>query len=220
MAKPYHHLTYDKRCQIYALKQSGKSGRAIALQLGVSPSTIIREFSRNIGVRGYRYKQAHSKAECRRSAASGVARVMTPARIMRIEGLLSGCQWSPEQIAAVIRMSDGVTLCHETIYRHVWRDKKRGGLLYRHLRQRGKKRNKRGHLHAGRGVIPQRRDISERPVIVDEKSRIGDWELDSIIGAKHRGSIVSMVERRSKLVRLALLERPTSDATSRAIIVL
>ena len=217
MALPYHHLTNDLRCQIYAHKQSGKSQRAIAAMLGVHQSTLSRELSRNSGGRGYRYKQAQSKAQARRSAASGVIRVMTPQRIARIEGLLSGCQWSPEQIAAVIRNSDGINLCHETIYRHIWRDKKRGGSLYRHLRRRGKKRNKRSGLHAGRGMIPQRRDIVERPAIVDAKTRLGDWELDSIIGAKHRGSIVSMVERTSKLVRLALLNRPTSEATSNAI---
>ncbi len=216
--KRYHHLTYDQRCQIYALKQSGKSGRLIALQLGISQSTVCRELLRNVGARGYRYKQAHVKASTRRSIASRVVRVMTAERIAHITHLLSDYQWSPEQIAAMIRKSDGINLCHESIYRHVWRDKRLGGTLYVNLRQRGKKRNKRGSANAGRGLIPNRRDISERPVIVDEKSRLGDWELDSIIGAKHRGSIVSMVERTSKLVRLELLERPTAQATQAAIV--
>ena len=86
------------------------------------------------------------------------------------------------------------------------------------LRQQGKKRNKRKSKNAGRGLIPNRIDIADRPKIVDEKQRIGDWELDSIIGAKHIGAITSMVERKSKLIRLALLKSSTSEATSEAII--
>lgn len=191
---------------------------AIARQLGVSQSTISREVSRNRGLRGYRYKQAHRKALLRRHRASVMARVMTAQRLDRIRHLLTHEQWSPQQIAAVMRGQEGIKLCHETIYRHVWQDKKHGGTLYTHLRQRGKKRNKRGSKQAGRGLIPHRRDISERPLIVDEKSRLGDWEVDSIIGAKHRGSLVTMVERVSKLVRIVLLKRPTAIATKEAII--
>jgi transposase, IS30 family len=218
MSTTYTHLTYELRCQIYALKQSGKSQSAIARQLGVSQSTISRELCRNKGGRGYRYKQAHRKATHRRHLASVGARAMTAHRLARIQHLLCHEQWSPEQIAAHIRASDGVRLCHETIYRHIWHDKKHGGTLYTHLRQRGKKRNKRGNANAGRGLIPHRRDISERPAIVAEKVRVGDWEVDSIIGSKHRGSLVTMVERVSKLVRIVLLDRPTAHATKDAMI--
>jgi IS30 family transposase len=218
MSKTYTHLTYALRCQIYALKQSGKSQVAIAQQLGVSQSTISRELSRNRGMRGYRYKQAHRLATFRRHHASNVRRVLTAKRLEQVAYLLRHEQWSPEQIAAHIRASEGIKLCHETIYRHVWQDKKRGGTLYQHLRQRGKKRHKRASTQAGRGLIPHRRDIGERPEIVAEKSRIGDWEVDSIIGAKHRGSLVTMVDRVSKLVRIVLLKRPTAEATKDAII--
>lgn len=218
MSTTYTHLTYDVRCQIYALKQSGKSQSAIARQLGVSQSTISRELSRNKGGRGYRYKQAHAKATLRRHRASVVARVMTASRLDCIRYWLTHEQWSPQQIAAMIRNKDKVSICHETIYRYIWRDKKQGGTLYQHLRQRGKKRHKRGNAHAGRGLIPNRRDISERPQIVAGKSRVGDWEVDSIIGANHRGSLVTMVERVSKLVRIVLLKRPTAQATKEAII--
>lgn len=218
MSTTYTHLTYDIRCQIYALKQSGKSQMCISHQLKVSQSTISRELSRNKGGKGYRYKQAHRKATTRRHRASGVARVMTARRLDCIRYWLTHEQWSPQQIAAHIRRTDNISLCHETIYRYIWHDKKRGGTLYQHLRQRGKKRNKRGSHHAGRGLIPHRRDISERPQIVEAKTRLGDWEVDSIIGAKHRGSLVTMVERVSKVVRIVLLKRPTAEATKDAII--
>ena len=86
------------------------------------------------------------------------------------------------------------------------------------LRQRGKKRNKRGAATAGRGLIPGRIDIAQRPAIVDAKSRLGDWELDSIIGAKHRGAITNMVERKTKLTILELLDGPASEAIKEGII--
>ena len=78
------------------------------------------------------------------------------------------------------------------------------------LRQRGKKY---GAAKAGRGLIPGRIDIAHRPAIVDIKSRLGDWELDSIIGAKYRGAIANMVERKTALTILVLLDGPTSEAT-------
>ena len=86
------------------------------------------------------------------------------------------------------------------------------------LLQRGKKRNKRGPATAGWGLIPSRIDITHRPAIVGAKSRLGDWELDSIIGAKYRGAITSMVERETKLTILVLLDGRTSEATKEGII--
>ena len=86
-----------------------------------------------------------------------------------------------------------------------------GGTLYLNLWQRGKNSNKRGAVTAGRGLIPGCIDIEHRHVIVDAKSRLGDWELDSIIDAKHRGAITSMAKRKSKLTILVLLDGPTSE---------
>ena len=113
MSKTYTHLTYALRCQIYGLKQSGKSQVAIAQQLGVSQSRISRELSRNRGMRGYRYKQAHRLATFRRHHASNVRRVLTAKRLEQVAYLLRHEQWSPEQIAADIRASEGIKLCHE-----------------------------------------------------------------------------------------------------------
>ena len=87
------------------------------------------------------------------------------------------------------------------------------GTLYLNLWQRGKNSNKRGAVTAGRGLIPGCIDIEHRHVIVDAKSRLGDWELDSIIDAKHRGAITSMAERKSKLSIPALLDGSTRNAT-------
>ena len=154
MPKAYHHLTRDQRCQIYALNKRGFTQAAIASDLGVSQGTISREMARNNGLRGYRFGQAHRFAVQRCSARKGVARVMTPCLIARVESFLTARQWSPEQICGALFHEDGTKVSHESIYRHIWVDKRAGGKLYLHLRQRGKKRNKRGAATAGRGFHP------------------------------------------------------------------
>jgi IS30 family transposase len=216
--KVYHQLTRDQRCQIYALNKRGLTQTEIALDIGVSQGTISRELVRNEGFRGYRYLQAHRFAVQRGSARKGIAHVLLPCLIARVETFLRDYQWSPEQICGALNHADGTKVSHESLYRHIWADKRAGGTLYLHLRQRGKKRNKRGAATAGRGLIPGRIDIAQRPSIVDAKSRLGDWELDSIIGANHRGAIPSRVERKTKLTKLVLLDGPTSEATKAGIL--
>ena len=90
--------------------------------------------------------------------------------------------------------------------------------MYKNLRHQGKKYNKRGYKLAGRGCIIARIDIEQRPIIVEEKSRLGDWELDTIIGAQGEDVLVSMVERTSKLTRLVKANRKTADNVSKALI--
>ena len=90
-------------------------------------------------------------------------------------------------------------------------NKKAGGSLYKHLRRRGKKYNRRGAKTAGRGCIPNRVDIEKRPKVVEKKCRLGDWEGDTIIGAKQQGVILSLVDRKSKLTILAKMDGKHAD---------
>ena len=197
----YHQLTTEERSQIYALKSTGKKQNEIAQHLGMSASTICRELQRNAGKKGYRYKQANAKATQRRHNASCRALKMTTPLIEIVEKKLFE-KWSPEQIAGVLR-SSGIMISYESIYQHIWKDKKEGGILYTYLRHRGKKYHRRGAKTAGRGCIPDRVDITERPKIIESKRRLGDWEGDTIIGAKQQGVILSLVDRKSKFTLLA-----------------
>lgn len=217
MAKAYNHLTYEQRCQIFALKKSGLSQNKMAKQLGVAQSTISKELSRNSGQRGYRYKQAHEKSVERRQRASSVKRKMTSDFTFLIEQLIRRNKMSPEQISGRLRVTNALSISPESIYDYIWKDKKSGGDLYKNLRQQGKKRNKRGSQNAGRGLIPERVSIELRPPEVAAKERVGDWEADTIVGKNHRGAIVSMVERKTKLVRLKLLSSAKAEDTSKAI---
>lgn len=215
MPAGYHHVTRDIRCQIYALKTRGTSFSDIAKIVGRDVSTISREINRNTGGRGYRYKQADQKAVERRQKASREPKKLTPEVVVSIENALHE-KWSPEQIAGRLKLEKKISISHETIYRHVWTDKQKGGNLYKHLRHSGKKYNKRSSGKAGRGCIPNRIDISERPKIVERKSRLGDWEGDTIISAKHKGAIVSYVDRCSKFTRLKKIEHKTAELVVQA----
>lgn len=209
MAKGYHHVTREIRCQIHSLKTSGWSLRKIAKELGYDVSSISREIKRNKGRRSYCFKEADTKSKKRRSRASRRPKKITYYLEHRIKKKLF-LDWSPEQISGRLR-EEGISISHESIYRFVWKEKQMGGNLYKHLRHHGKKYNKRSSWKAGRGFIPGRIDISERPQIVEEKSRIGDFEGDTIIGGKCQGAILSYVDRCSKFVLLKKI--PSREAS-------
>ena len=209
MPKGYHHLTRDQRSQIFVLKAINLPQISIAEKLGVHRSTISRELRRNKGKRIYQYAQADKLSIQRRQHASTRPRRMTPEIVARIKMDLEK-KWSPEQISGRLRLEKKY-ISHERIYQHIWDDKKAGGTLYKHLRHAGKKYNKRSSGKAGRGCIPNRVDIKNRPAIVEEKSRIGDWEGDLIIGAEHQGALLTYVDRHSKFTKMAKLPNKTAE---------
>ena len=175
----YHPLIPAERCPIHARLYRGLSKREMARDLGRDPATISRETSRHRGQRGDRHQQADGQATARRQAASAVPRKRTPERWAAVEDRLQE-GGSPEPIAGWCRQQGEVMAGKEWSYQYVRADRPAGGTRYRCLRRRGKKPN-------GRGQIPDRVDIAERPSVVAEKSRIGDWELDTIIGARDTG---------------------------------
>lgn len=124
--------------------------------------------------------------------------------------------WSPEQISGYAKRWKLFSISHERIYQFVLEDKRNGGELYKHLRHKNVKYRKR-FSGGQRSKIKNRRMIDERPKIVDEKSRIGDWEIDTIIGKNQKRAILSIVERASKFTILRKLENRTSEATMTAI---
>ena len=218
--RQYRQLTEDDRIEIYAMKQAGKTSAPIALRLGVDRSTIYRELQRNSGHRGYRPKQAHQNAIQRRYLARKAIK-MTPETIDYIEQKIK-TEHAPEQVARRMKIDPhwtGPTVSHERIYQHIWRDKREAGQLYKHLRIAGtKQRRKRRNSKDSRGTIPHRVGIEKRPHIVDQKKRIGDWEGDTMIGAHHKGALVTLVERKSKFTLIGKVRRPTAEAVKQKIV--
>jgi len=216
MPKGYHHLTYAQRSQIVILKASGFSISEIAKSLCVNQSTISREFKRNKEQDGYRYDRAQEKYHKRRNTQPN--KKMTPALITKIRENLLVHNGSPVQISGWLKDDEGILISHETIYKYIWSDKEHGGFLYTKLRKHGKKYNKRSKGTAGRGCIPGRVDIDQRPAIVEKKIRLGDWELDTIVGKRNSGVIVSMVDRASKFTKLVKLKYNTAEDVGEALI--
>ena len=215
MAKGYHHLTRDQRCQIYALKaikfKGGIPQAEIAREVGVSASTVSRELKRNGGKKGYRYVQAQNWTKERRSKASQQIKKFTePVKQAVEDALKSG--WSPEQIEGRFKLENKPCVSHEWIYQHLWADKKAGGKLYLNLRHCRKKYQKRGAKTAGRGCIPHRIDITERPQEANDKSQVGHLEGDLIIGAQHQGALLTQVDRYSKFAFISKVPNKTAQA--------
>ena len=212
----YSQITEDERYQIWANRKAGLSIPKIANELGRHKSAIYREIARNSGRRGYRLKQANEKARQRKSAASKAIK-MTVELIGIVEEKLE-IDWSPEQISGWLLNEKGILISHERIYQHVWQDKQNGGELYKHLRCQGKKYDKRRNGKSTRGQIKNQVSIDDRPRIVDDKKRVGDWEIDTVIGKNHQGAIVTVVERKTLFTVAALVESKQADAVTAATI--
>ncbi|MEM6603145.1 MAG: IS30 family transposase, partial [Pseudomonadota bacterium] len=218
--KHYSHLTYEERCHISVCLERGMSVRSISLALDRDRSTIYREIKR-----GQKLKVSRSHYNARFSNALYKKKRSEAAKPRIYHGILKEYvtkklaeDWSPEQISGRIKIDhEGLSISHETIYQHIWRDKKEGGRLYKHLRRRGRKYKKRGAKHSDHGILG-RISIDERPEIVEEKSRVGDWEGDLVIGSHQSGALVTMVDRASKFTKIAFVESKKSDHVRDVII--
>ena len=112
--------------------------------------------------------------------------------------------WSPEQISGSLKCRQ-IFISHEHIYQYIYADKKAGGILWSHLRRHSKKYRKRQGGRDRRGKIPNQRSIEERPAIVDERSRLGDWEGDLVLGEVGQGVLLTLTERKSRFTLLRVL---------------
>jgi IS30 family transposase len=209
----YTQLTQCQRYQIQALLKSDHNQTEIAKTIDVHKSTISREVRRNRGQRGYRPKQAHRKAINRRKR---VQKSIQPQIWSWIEERIQE-DWSPEQISLWMKKYRETSVSHEWIYQYIYADKRAGGDLHKHLRCQ-KKRRKRYGSNERRGKIPNRVSIEQRPAVVEERKRLGDWEADTMIGKKSPYALVTLVERKSRLTLLKKIDRRTAEAAARAII--
>lgn len=200
---PYTHLTRSDRAVIYRMQFLGHGQAEIARALGTHRSTIRRELKRNASSAGaYDPSTAETKARARRRA-----RVCSPKTgcrcLMRyVEDRLRQ-RWSPEQISGwlrVVKASGDASMQISTahIYRWLWRDAERVEHLRPHLRHAWRKRRKPYGKPSGRGQIKNRVSIDERPAVVDRRCRLGDWEGDTMEGTRHRGYVLTLVERASR----------------------
>ena len=125
--------------------------------------------------------------------------------------------WSPEQIALTLRYEQMLRISHETIYRYVWKDKRHGGMLYKHLRQSRKRRRKRYRAADSRGILRGKRSLAERPREAEERLEKGHVEIDLMHGAKTKDCVLTIVDRRSRMVVIRKLKDKTMPAVNQAL---
>lgn len=211
----YTHLTQDERYQIAILNKAGHYQSEITQLMNRHPSTISRELRRNRGQRGYRPKQAHALSKVRMQARENGPRVFRETWAVVEAKLVE--TWSPEQISGYLKANGKPTVSHESIYQHIYADKRAGGTLHRTLRCQ-KVRKKRYGGRERRGTIPNQVSIDLRPAIVAERSRFGDWEADLVIGAGQKQALVTLNERTSRYSLIAHVPFKTAQAVSDAMI--
>lgn len=189
----------------------GMKRSEIAKEIEVHRSTVSREIRRN-GSGRWVYNPSRAIRAARVRHRDKRKHRIDEATWARVEWLLE-FQWSPEQISERLRLEGLPKVSHETIYHHVYRDKQEGGVLYMHLRRHHTYR-KRIHKYCKRVGWDTRRPISQRPAIVETRSRLGDWEADTIIGRLQKGAILSLVERRSRFCLLEKVANKSPDTVA------
>lgn len=214
----YRQLTSGERYMLAALRKQGLNQSEIARALSRHRSTISRELCRNSTRADGRYRAftAQERTNGRRSRSRRNLRFTTQ-DFAQVDELLCR-QWSPEQVSGYLRRRGKLSISHETIYRHIWRDKREGGLLYIHLRGARKRRRKRYGAYDSRGRLSGKRLISERPTAVETRQQVGHWEIDTVMGTGSLDCIVSLVERKTGLVVIGKLEDRTTHSLNRRVL--
>ena len=216
----YAHLTQDERYQIHALRCEKKSIHAISLALGRSKSTIHRELKRNAGVHRWHPAGAQGMADKRQQNCRNARRISEAdwadvAAYVRLN-------LSPQQAINRLSLEKKIPLAisHETVYQRIY-GKKHGADLITHLRGQKRYRKRYASGKERRGGIRNRVSIDARPAIVADKTRLGDWEGDTIIGKDQQGAVVTLVDRVSRFTlahRVASKHaRGVTDAVNRLL---
>ena len=214
----YKQLTLKERYHIWALLEKGYKQKEIAESIGVHPSTISREIKRNwdTRTRKYEYSTAHFNTEHRHKSKPKYTVLTLQIESYIREKLKAG--WSPEQISGRMKYEGVGSISHETIYQFIYRNKASKGRLYKYLRHKNKRYHKRGSDYQRRGTIIDRIMIDKRPKIVEKKKRIGDLEIDTVIGKDHIGALVTAVDRKSKFTLIKKVPSKHAEIVTTALI--
>lgn len=221
----YTHFTLEERKYLQELLSEGLSIRKISSILGRSPSSVSREIKRNKA-----QSKPHRKTDnpywysCWRAQTLSTQRRRCQHRRALHPGteawnfILDGLHqfWSPEEICG--RWSrlfpDRKPLHFSTIYRYIANGAFPAIQQKTHLRRRGKRATSQ---NANYNSIQPDRIIPEWPDEICQRVRIGDWEGDTVYGGVGKGLIVTLVDRKSRFVRIGLLMKRTAEGTRRVI---
>ena len=213
--RQYKQLTPGQRYQIQALRGKGHMQKEIAEAVGISASALSRELSRNSGDDSYCAEKAHALAPLRKASAKKFSKANERHLPIIEKRLLLG--WSPENISQRMQVEvPDIALSHTTVYSRIADDKARGGSLHKKLPRFGKRRCKGGKRKAGCSLIPNRVDITERPDVVDLRSRAGDWEGDTVFGQD--AHLVTLVDRKSRFTLIGKVDTMHAESVANSMI--
>jgi IS30 family transposase len=212
------HLTYEQRYAISVMLKSKYRQKQIAEAIDKDKSVVSREIARNCDKRNGNYDADLAERKYEKRRDSKPKKVYFTAEIQEMVEDKLAKKYSPEQIVGVAKKQGVACVSHERIYQHIWKDKRKKGNLYDHLRTKGKRYRKRGAAKDSRGIIPDRVDISQRPKVVDDRERAGDLEIDTIIGKNHQGAILTVNDRASGLLKMKKLEGKSAQQLAMATI--
>jgi len=221
MHKRYRQLSPVERGQIMFLRFWGLNVSAIARQLDRDKGTISRELRRNISPHAscYTDESAQLWADRRRSQTCRRGRLRDERIRSYVEAKLK-VRWSPELIAGRTRIDlPGCSVSHETIYQYIYhlKDERRKEYVS-YLRRSHRHRRKRGTGTVRKSRIPNRISIADRPKAVDLRKQMGHWEGDSIVSSRNTTVLYTLVERKTRLVRLVRVRGRDGKRTARAIV--
>lgn len=205
----YRHLTSEERFAIEHFLQQGMSFRKMAVCLGRSHTTISREVQRNASRSGYNHQTAQRRSNNRRTVPRHYRCQNRPLLVEYVGSRLRS-DWAPEQIAGRIRLDYPTDLqmriSAETIYRWIYTTARSGGYSRSHLRRGRNRRRPRTQYGQGKRFAPERVGIAERPEVVADRARFGDWEADLVSGSYGKAALVSCIERKSRYLLLAKVD--------------
>lgn len=212
----YKRVTEEERTLIYRWGQEGQTQSEIARRLKRAASSICRELVRNLGLRGYRPKQAHEKAQAQ-AKRPGPRRFTDAVRADAEVRLKEG--WTPEMIGERARLEGRPWVCKETIYQHIYAEAKAGGTLWKNLPRARRKRRRRCPRQEGRGRgrIPNQRMIDTRPAEVETRQTVGHWEGDLINGAHDTGNLATLVERKTRYTLIGRTDSKEAEEVNHEI---
>ena len=218
--KHYHHVTDEERFYIWNASREGVSQKKIAETLGRHPSTISREMKRNRMPRSLMYTHywACEMVKWRKGRVADAKHRKVTGEIAEMIEQLVKQYLSPEQVCGYLKEHHSISLSHETIYRYIYDDKGRHQALKPFLRQGNKLRRKRYGSGARASKIPNRVCITDRPKIVEEKTRIGDWECDTVVGLDRKSVLITLVDRATLFTCCARVYTRKAKVVSSAII--
>lgn len=213
----YGHLSIDDREVILKMQTQQASMQQIGDRIGRNKGTVSRELSRNVSsTKEYKPHLAQRYYEKRRDESKEPYRLEEDVFLREYVEKKLREYWSPEQISDCLKKDQVTDISPVAIYSWIYRDRENGGRYYLYLRQSHKRRRKRRASEDRRGQIPDRRMIDERPKVVDERSRIGDWEGDTVEGRKGSGFIATHVERKSRYTVAVKVDDKSADTVTMA----